>query len=600
MHKRDITPLSSSLHQVSKLEHELGDAVPASHRGVAKGDAKIQPAAGVFRENFTSATLGSGLDVGGQQCYHDFIKANRQLDAGSPVPTYEEIKSEVLIASTYKATVRPSDFRGESGAIPVVDESDDSCDDIDESDDSSGSEDEEREARGHRSSTELRDLKRELRRRNLSCVGTARQLRIRLRDAASRGELAEIVDGASGNAPLPPLTEKDTRRLRNRERLASAVMTCADSAEKRSDRGGFVKECRLFAATLNPHIEKEYRERTGGHCRFNQRDVLSVAGDTGPTNIQTEPNGDQRAIAGRQFTDTDDGSVWEVFSVEYASELGAIIAHIYSPAGEKPQSAVQCPTFSTADELMDGAEYKWSDGRPGRASMSAAAEVPLRAPVDDPALVGPVAARVPAPARHGSADDPCFLGIGFGDADGTPILKRAAKISGGANMCWARVLMGRPDGTRSELSDFVSSLGDQFGNCDDERSAARLASDAQDRNRYAVREVAKWAARFKVNARWLKENGTYNWPLDEYPPAAPVFLLYALVAKCAILILERRTSGDGYYATLHGGAFVKPKRLTVSQVSAFLSTRRANDRCVLLGFGSAHTRMQFDCELEAT
>ena len=50
--------------------------------------------------------------------------------------------------------------------------------------------------------------------------------------------------------------------------------------------------------------------------------------DTGPTNIQTEPNGDQRAIAGRQFTDTDDGSVWEVFSVEYVSELEAIIAHI--------------------------------------------------------------------------------------------------------------------------------------------------------------------------------------------------------------------------------------------------------------------------------
>ena len=166
--------------------------------------------------------------------------------------------------------------------------------------------------------------------------------------------------------------------------------------------------------------------------------------------------------------------------------------------------------------------------------------------------------------------------------DGAPILKRAAKISGDANLCWARVLSGRPDGTRAELSDFVSPLGDQFEDCDAHRSAARLASDARNRNRYSVREIAKWAARFKLSARWLKENETYNWPPGDYPAAAPVFLLYALVVKCALPILQRRTGGDGYYAALYGGASVKPKRLTISVVPGFLRTRRANDRCVLL------------------
>lgn len=100
--------------------------------------------------------------------------------------------------------------------------------------------------------------------------------------------------------------------------------------------------------------------------------------------------------------------------MEFVSELGAIIARIYSPHGEKPESAVQCPTFSTADKLMDGAEYTWSDGHSGHASMSLAVEVPPRAPVDDPASVAPVVAPVPALVRRGSVDDSCFLGIGFG------------------------------------------------------------------------------------------------------------------------------------------------------------------------------------------
>ena len=55
------------------------------------------------------------------------------------------------------------------------------------------------------------------------------------------------------------------------------------------------------------------------------------------------------------------------------------------------------------------------------------------------------------------------------------------------------------------------------------RTGQQRASQAmpKTRNRHSVREIAKWAARFELGARWLKENETYSWPPDDCPSAAP-------------------------------------------------------------------------------
>ena len=79
-----------------------------------------------------------------------------------------------------------------------------------------------------------------------------------------------------------------------------------------------------------------------------------------------KPNEAQRSLIGRRYLDTDDGKTWAVFAAGYDPETKLIVAYIYDTAATSdPESLLDCE-YMSADELADGEEYEWLDGKPGR------------------------------------------------------------------------------------------------------------------------------------------------------------------------------------------------------------------------------------------
>ena len=243
------------------------------------------------------------------------------------------------------------------------------------------------------------------------------------------------------------------------------------------------------------------------------------------------PNAAQRALVGRRYIDADDGLTWAVFATGYDPESKIIVAYIYDTAATSdPHSLLECE-YMSADELADGKEYDWLDGKPGRlggceeaaaadgaadsaADGAADGEGDHEAPSDAAIFAELELARVTgadleigAPDDHGGSDGAVPL-ISFGDQPPVACMPATEKV------------MQYSDRNAHEFFAEVSvRIGDKTHtfrrsrNLDDDACPVFLHGDLEMQVRLRVEDISRDAD----SVAWL--HGSCMYSKAQLPPA---------------------------------------------------------------------------------